>query len=166
MMNVLAILSLAGALTGHNLPAPSWESDYSLALKLAESKQKPIALFVAAGPAGWQKLTREGGLSAPASQTLSDRYICLFIDTETAQGKRTATAFGLTDSLGLIISDRTGKLQAFRHTGQLSQAELADRLVKYADSGRPVATTETVAAPVPAPYTPTPSYGGCPNCRH
>ena len=170
-MSALAIFSLAGILAGANVPtAPSWESNYANARKLAETQKKPIAVFVAAGETGWQSLTREGGLSDDARKTLADHYLCVFANTDTSAGKKVAAAFGVTDT-GLIISDRTGQTQAFKHTGQLTQAELASRLVKYADPAHVVTTTETAAPPAaarvytPVNYAPAFPGGGCPNCR-
>ena len=163
-MNALAIFSVASIFAGLNIPStPSFERDYSLAHKAAVVQHKPIAVFIAAGETGWQKLTREGGLSPAASKAPFDNYVCVFANTETPAGQKTAAAFGLTGQSGLVISDRTGDLQAFRHSGQLSQDELSSRLVKYADANRVATTTETVAPP--AAVLPAGFYGGCPNCR-
>ena len=86
--------------------------------------------------------------------------------TQLRSGQRAAEVPSLVDHSGLIISNRTSKVQTFRRVDQRAQAELASRLVKYADAGYSVTTTETVDPPAaPARTTPAPFDGGCPDCR-
>src|SRR5207302_6334215 len=83
---------------------------------------------------------------------------------------------------GLVLSDRRGDNQAFRHEGTLADADLERQLRKYSDPDRVVRRTESgavattsyyaaPAAPAPvyappaapvAPYFPAPAVGGFP----
>ena len=59
---------LAVALTGLSAPAESatvasWSQDYTSARKQAVAEKKPLAVFLAPGTRGWDKIGRDGGLS-------------------------------------------------------------------------------------------------------
>lgn len=165
MTATLAVLSLAGMLASMNISgSPTWEKDYSLARKHAEVALKPLAVFVSAGEAGWRKLTPDGDLSVSVRRTLSQNYVCVYVNTETDKGQQAAAKLGLTGRAGVVISDRTTDLKAFQHAGQLSQDELSRRLARYADPKHVVTTTESLAPPPPA-VAPTSYFGDCPNCR-
>jgi len=158
-----ALLTMAGFLATANIPVnPYWESDYSEARKHAEAARKPLAVVVGAGENGWQTLTNEGSMPADVRKTLCQNYICIYINNETDQGRKSALALGIQHS-GIVISDRSTELKAFQHSGKLSQVELNRRLTRYADPQHVVTATETVA-PAP-PVVPVNYYGGCPNCR-
>jgi hypothetical protein len=134
------------ALSGMAAPAdvaegPSWLSDYGKAVKLQEREQKPMAVFLCPGKA--DKLCRDGSLNGEARKALADGYVCCHIDTATEEGKSLAREFGLSGSQGLVISDRTGQLQALRHEGDVSSAELGRYLQRYSNPDVAVRTTET-----------------------
>src|SRR5207244_7023921 len=94
---------------------PTWAASYGIAKKTAASVGKPLAVVFGAGSKGWQRLDRDGDLSNEAIEILMDRYICVHIDTATDKGKSLANAFELPGGLGIVISDQTGAVQAFRH---------------------------------------------------
>src|SRR5262249_47736318 len=54
-----------------------------------------------------------------------------------------ARDFEVSEGVGLIISDRTGQLQAFRHEGTLAGDDLTSYLERYSATGRVAQTTET-----------------------
>jgi hypothetical protein len=150
--------------------APSWRSNYTVALKEGQSSKRPLAIFVGSGPAGWDTVSKEGGLDQEAQQLLSTRYVCVYIDTSREGGRRLADQFEMTNGRGLVIGDATGEKQAFWHAGKLSNENLAHYLRKYADPDRVIAKTETLAraepaaepayraAPAPAYYAPPSFY--------
>src|SRR5262249_28557257 len=97
----------------------TWVRDYQEARQQAASKSKPLAVFLARGRAAAEKVARDG-LSAEARRQLASNYIAVAIDTSTEQGRGLAERFEMPTGQGLVISDRTGRLQAFRHEGELS----------------------------------------------
>jgi hypothetical protein len=74
-----------------------------------------------------------------------------------------ARAFEIQGS-GLVISDRTGEKQAFRHEGSLAGEDLTRALKKYADPNVVVYTTQTNASERRSYYGPT-NGGSSPQFR-
>ena len=135
-------LALAG-LAPQAEATPTWRNDYFQARQKGAAQKKPLAVFLAPGQGGWKKLSAEGGLGDGAKKVLADRYVCVHIDTTTEQGRKLAKDFEIDGGVGLVISDRTGKFQAFRHEGTLPGADLRAYLERYADPDRVATTTET-----------------------
>lgn len=149
---------LSGFLASGSLETPKWETSYRDAANAAASQRKPIAVFIVAGSPG--KLVKEGDLNKDAAQLLRDGFVPLTVNTATDAGRELAKSFNMTE--GLVISDRTGGVQALRHTGGLTAVELKGYLTRFATAT--VATTEyqgtvAVAQPVvtaqPATQLPT-----------
>jgi hypothetical protein len=175
MSTLIALFALAGSTYG-NIPAqPSWKNDYSQARLVALEGKKPLAVFIGSGVSGWQQVSADGGFQAKVNELLKDKYVCVYVDTDTAAGKNLAKDFQV-DGKGLVISDKSGKTQAFHHSGDLNKELLEKALVRHADTAE-AAATETVADLAPKPvikYQSTcpscsnyaPSYGSCPggNC--
>lgn len=173
MLSTTLVAALGGLLAVST--QPTWVTDYRSALVQAANQHKPVAVFIAQGSDGYAKLVAEGTLGTDAVGTLRQNYVALYVDTATADGRETAATFGM--SQGLVISNRNGGIQALRHQGTLSQADLTGYLARF--SAEPaVATTEhhsttPVSAPVyqAAPvYQIAPSYSpfaqpSCPNGR-
>ena len=65
--------------------------------------------------------------------------------------------FELSGGTGLVISDRTGQLQAFRHEGALDGADLKAYLERYGAPERAVTATETHSASRTSLYPSTPA---------
>jgi hypothetical protein len=154
--------------------APSWRSDYTLALKEGKSSKRPLAIFVASGPEGWDKLSKDGALDKEARDLLHGHYVCVYLDTSKERDRNMADQLELTAGPGLVIGDASGQYQAFRHAGALKNEDLNRYLHKYGDPERAVARTETVPVSRPAPVYQTapapayypqqsfyPSFGGC-----
>ena len=158
--------------------APSWVNDYRTARERVSQEQKPLAVIVAPG-ANWEKVAKEGQFNDEIGQKLRRDFVCLYVDSTTPEGRKLADALELPKGLGVVVSDRTGELQAFRHAGELSSGDLSKALVRAADPDLVVRTTATVAseapkapvttqsnyAPVsPGAFCPTCSGGSCPTC--
>ena len=137
----LALMGLAAPAEGKS---PTWLNDYSQARKLGAAQKKPLAVFLSPGKIGWGKLATVGDRGEEVRRLLADHYICVAIDTSTEEGRRLASAFEMAGGKGIIISDRSGDLQAFRHEGDLSNGELSRSLTRHSTSTRPVETTETL----------------------
>ncbi len=160
----LATAAVAGLLASGSLAnQPAWQSDYKKALAQAVQQQKPVAVFIARGGAGHARLVTEGGLGSDATRALRNNYVCLYVDTETARGQALAGAFQIGE--GLIISDKTGGVQALRHEGAVSQTDLTNYLTRYVNAGQVTQTeflggTRPVVQPVyqPAPVAVQPTY--------
>jgi hypothetical protein len=155
-------LSASVAPTAALVPvAPSWRNDYTLALQEGRNTKRPLAIFVASGPDGWDKLSKEGGLDKEAKELLRSNYVCVYLDASKASGQKLAEQLDLSNGSGVVIGDVTGQKQAFWHAGAIKNEDLNRYLRKYSDPERVVARTETVAEtrPQPAPtYRSAPTY--------
>ncbi len=151
---LFALLSVPGA-----ADTPTWSTDYQAARKESATTGKPLAVFLGTGKAGYEKLARDGGeLSAECRRHLASHYVCVYVDTSTESGKRLAEEFEMPGGQGIIVSDRTGAVQAFRHEGRLSNADLGAYLERYAGE-RTVTTTETVDSIRGSSYEAPPKEG-------
>src|SRR5262249_1186115 len=112
---------------------PAWLNDYSLAAQRALAHQKPLAVFIGSGQSGWDDLSKERALGKQVKEILSREYVCVYLDTTRDEARSLAKAFAITSGAGLILSDRSGKVQAFRHEGDLESTELPNYLNRYAD---------------------------------
>jgi hypothetical protein len=129
-----------GNATGSDLP---WQKDYAQARSIAQTEKKPVAVFFGSGPGGYGKVSEEGQLSGALQKLLADNYTCLYVDVSTPNGKKLAQDFAITRGVGLVLSDRTGELQAFYHDGDLSDADLTRWLKRCADPNISVNATMT-----------------------
>lgn len=142
---VAAVPTLGSA--GGALPSsrtPNWQSSYSQAQLLGTAQKKPLAIVFGSGPKGWDKVAREANLRGDVNQVLTDRYVCVYVDTASTTGQTLAHNFDISGKVGLVISDRDGASQAFWHQGDLTSDSMAHYLQKYADPAAPVRNTETV----------------------
>ena len=146
------LLALAGIGAGASGDV-AWQTDYGVARKAAAKEQKPLVVVIGSGVTGYNELTREGVLQDEARRLLTNQYVCLYLDTLTPAGSRQARAFHVGD-LGIVISDRSGALQAFRHEGDLSNRALVTYLQRYADPTRVLQTTESNPANHSSYYSP------------
>lgn len=166
--SLVVALAVATAAPADNV---SWMTDYSAAVQKGGSEGKPVAVFIGTGKTGWNKLSQEGQLANESLQILKQSYVCVYIDAKTEEGKALADAFQVPDGVGIILSDRTGKLQAFRHEGDLPDGRIAQYLERFADPTLVVQTTVSnpsrrsnyapagAAGAAPGGYCPT-----CPTC--
>jgi hypothetical protein len=126
------------------LPAtPSWQSDYQAAKKRSADEKKPLAVLLGSGAAGWDALSQDGSKIDPAIvEVLHNQYVPVYIDVTTEQGQKLADAFEMKQ--GVVLSDRSGEKQAFRHDGVLASADLERNLRRFAELDRAVTHTETL----------------------
>jgi hypothetical protein len=144
MATTIAMVSLVAALGANLAPGQlTWERDYRQARVLGEKLQKPLAVFVGSGTEGWKQISRDSKLEAAVQKTLTDGYVRVYIDVSTASGRKIADAFGITENTGLVISDKTGDVQAYWHQGNLTATDLAKVLTRYGAKDFVVRTTET-----------------------
>jgi hypothetical protein len=112
---------------------PDWLTDYSQARKQGRSAGKPLAVFIGSGQRGYEKVSEEGKLSPEARRLLQKKYVCVYLDTGTAAGRRLASLFKIKKGTGLVLSTRQGDSQAFNYSGTLSDDELSRCLEHFAD---------------------------------
>jgi hypothetical protein len=167
MYTSLLFIALAGIETAIPRPeSPSWLRDYDQARKEGQRASKPLAVFIGTGDQGYDRVSQGGKLSAAANRLLKAHYVCVYLNTDTPQGRRLATAFKIQDKTGIVLSDRTGDYQAFCYPGALRDDELTSSLKRFADPNLLVRTTvtspyERVSYYPPQTTTPTtPTYGG------
>ena len=134
---------LSAMLASGSLDSPKWRTNYRDAASAATELRKPIAVFITTGSP--VKLVKEGTLGKDAARLLRDGFVPLTVDTTTDAGKELAKTFNLSE--GLVISDRTGGVQALRHAGAMTDADLKGYLERFAAPAA-VATTEYRGAAV------------------
>lgn len=153
MYTSVLLVALSGIVPQGNIEeAPSWQRDYGIARLVGQMEVKPLAVVFGKGDAGWDKLASDGSLAKDVNRLLSQNYVCLYVNLDTDAGREMANAFAISGSRGLVISDRTGKVQAFYHDGGLSNQDLAWYLRRYADPNHVVAVTERDPGAAPS-YT-------------
>jgi hypothetical protein len=148
------LVALLGLLPSSIRQEPNWLEDYSKAYHLCQKAEKPLAVFVGLGSKGWNRLSKEGQLSAESMHFLSKNYVCVYIDATREAGEELAVRLEMPNRLGLVISDSKGGVQAFRHEGNLRESDLMRYLRRYADPQRMVVRTESnpsEEAPVTSP---------------
>src|SRR5262245_49930306 len=133
MYTSVASIALSGLLAASPVPAkapkgPSWQTDYYAARKMGESVKKPLVVVLGQGKAGYTKAIQESQLNADVKHLLAKDFIAVHVDTSTENGKKLAREYEMASGVGIVIGDRTGKLQAFSHEGQLSLSDLAGYL--------------------------------------
>jgi hypothetical protein len=133
--------------------SPSLLDDYHSALWKGKTEKKPLAVFIGSGQKGYEKVCRGGKWTRRMKRILARDYICVYVNTRKKDGQKWARAFGVDK--GVIISDRTTKIQAFRHEGALASRTLERYLVRFAEPDLVVRTTET-STTTPAIYSPPP----------
>jgi hypothetical protein len=151
------MMTLASFLLSTTSGSPAWQTDYESAQKLGKEGAKPLAVFIGPGKTGWNRVSREAELGKDVNRLLAKKYICVHVNTELHSGKRLAAAFEIPNGVGLVVSDHSGKYQAFSHQGDLPRAQLLHYLTRYADSTRIVRATET-NQPQAVSYAPAEDY--------
>jgi len=154
MYTSMLLFALTGFTSGaETTEAPDWHSDYAVAKKQGVSDRKPLAVFVASGKDGWDKIARTGSLTKEINDVLKASYVCVYLDTQTTEGRRMAGLLELERGPGLVISDHAGRLMAFHHQGALPPSDLKNYLHRFADSERVVQQTEKVPGSSPTTYS-------------
>lgn len=147
MYTSIVLVALAGSVaTSSPQEGMSWSNNYAQARKVAQEEKKPMAIFFGSGRAGYAKVCKDGQLSNALQKKLAENYVCLYVDVSTPAGQKLAEDFAVTKGQGLVLSDRTGDVQAFYHDGDLSDADLSRWLTQYADPNVVVTTTKTNTA--------------------
>jgi hypothetical protein len=142
MYTSMTLLALSGLLAAAPSPSrPSWQKDYLTARKIGKSEGKPLAVFIGSGEKGFENVSRNGKITQEMQDILAKKYVCVYVDTAKEANQRWARAFRLDN--GLVLSDRTGEIQAFRHEGSLARRDLTRYLEKFSDPDIEVRTTAT-----------------------
>lgn len=126
----LALVS-AAAPESKSVSSPNWQTSYGHAQRQGKSDNKPLAVFLAPGKQNWKGVTKQGSLTDETLKSLAANYICVHIDTTTEEGKKWARAFDMSSGLGVVLSDRSGENQAYRHEGSLDTSALASTIESH-----------------------------------
>jgi hypothetical protein len=122
---------------------PGWHREYGEARQQGRRLERPLAVFIGSGKQGWDQISKEGRLPEDARRVLTEKYVCVYVNTEDKRGQELASAFEIPDGPAIVISTVSGQYQAFRHEGQLEDQALTRHLSRYADSNREIRFTET-----------------------
>src|SRR3954470_7725649 len=105
MYTSLLLIALAGPgeSTKAADPTPTWQASYGVACKIGKQQDKPLAVFIGDGPAGWKKVVEGGELSEQARKILADGYVCVYVDRTKPNGSRLAEQFDVPSGPGLVV---------------------------------------------------------------
>jgi hypothetical protein len=160
MYTSLVLVALSGSLVASSSqPGSNWHKDYNEARKIGQSEKKPLAVFIGNGTGGHEKVCRDGKMPAEVEKMLMDSYVCVYVDSSTPEGQKLASQFANTRGLGLVLSDRTGDLQAFSQEGDLAAADLSRWLKHFADPNVAVRSTMSNSSSQLSMYPPNGSMG-------
>jgi hypothetical protein len=140
MNTAFAMAALTSLVLGVSPSTPTWTGSYSEAQVEAAGK-KPLAVVFGSGQEGWNKLVR----SEESKKLLAEEYVCVYVDTTSEAGKKLASSFAINNATGLVLSDRSGALQAYWHNGDLAEASVVRSLRKFSAPNVVVNTTEREA---------------------
>jgi hypothetical protein len=154
MYTSLGLVALAGFFLSPSLEAPSWRHSYHQAQQEGQRTGKPLAVVIGSGKQGFNALDDEGQLSPGVRKLLAAKYVPVYLDVKTPSGKQLAEAFAISKGTGIILSDRSGELEAFFHAGTLADADLVYYLRRFAEPGRAIRTTERVPSEQVSQYPP------------
>lgn len=164
MNTAFVLAALSSFVLGAAPTTPTWNGSYVQAREQAAGK-KPLAVVFGSGQDGWTKLVH----SEESKKLLAEQYVCVYVDTTSDSGKSLARTFAINTPSGVVLSDRSGALQAYWHDGDLADPSLVRSLRKFGDPQVVVNSTEQEgrisnypAAPVSRPSCPT---GNCPYAR-
>lgn len=162
MNTALFLAAVLSTATAASPTTPTWNGSYVQAQDEAAGK-KPLAVVFGSGQEGWAKLVR----SEESKKVLAEQYVCVYVDVATEAGKKLAQSFAINGETGVVLSDRSGGLQAYWHNGDLADASLTRSLRKYADPAVTVVSTEQESSNrvsnYPATGTVSPVRSSCPN---
>ncbi|HEY1381921.1 MAG TPA: hypothetical protein VGF55_34290 [Gemmataceae bacterium] len=172
--SILGAALVAALFPAHNATlAPAWHHDYRTAREVGSREHKPLVVVIGSGKTDWANLAKPAEQDESINQTLRSSYVCLFVDTDTTEGQKLAREFDMPGP-GVVISTRSGEVEAYRKAGEVPAGELAKELVNNANDA--YVTRKMAPPPVAAPVQPTyfqPVFGGmgggfggsCPSCR-
>jgi hypothetical protein len=143
--SILTVVLASAVLAGQDT-TPTWQNSYGQALQQGSAQRKPLAVVFASGPNNWTHVIRETAPAADVQRLLSEKYVCVYVDTATEAGRKLAQDFGMNGPIGLVLSDRTGSMQAFWSQGSMNSQMLVSYLQKYGDPQVVVTTTEIPSA--------------------
>lgn len=150
MYTSAAMLTLANFFAAPSPAAerPEWLNDYHSALRRVQLTQRPLAVFIGEGTAGYNKTSREGQLNRAVEKALAANYVCVYLDINQDGAQTLAQQLEITRGRGIVISDRTGRHQAYHHDGDLAVGDLLENLQRFSDPDFVVRTTQTNAVQV------------------
>ena len=146
MRTSIGFLALAGFLVAPLAAASAQEvafKSYPEGQEFGRKAGKPLAVIVGAGRTGLNHLTQEGTVSPDVRKTLADKYVCVLLDTNRPDDRAVIRQLGITSGTGLVLTDRTGELQAFSHDGTLPGTDLSRQLKRFADPHVIVSVTQS-----------------------
>ena len=146
------------------IPTPSWNRDYAQALVRAEAAKKPVAVFIGSGADGWMGVSEEGQLSLEVRRLLAEHYICVYLDASRSAEERVVRSFDAGQSPLVVLSSRNRAYQAYRHSGKIANASLAQALQRHATEDNLEAYAEPTAIGSATEASPEPYFSAAP-CR-
>jgi hypothetical protein len=161
MYTSIVLVALTGSVVASTpVDDLTWHKNYDQARQMGQTDKKPLAVIFGSGQGGCDKVCREGQLSPEVQKTLGESYVCVYVDVNTSAGKKLASAFAITRETGMVLSDRSGNLQAFYHDGDISNADLQKWVTRFADPNVTVRSTMTNDSAQVSMYPPSGGLNG------
>jgi hypothetical protein len=158
MYTSILLVAMAGTAAPSAARAPDWKPDYASAVREGKLAHKPLAVLVGRGADGWGQVSETDRLGADVRGLLGEHYVCVYVDRDTKEGQKLAAELELTaEGPGLVISDYSGEVMAFRHAGKLSTDDMTRYLRTYSDPNRVVTQTDSHGSDRTSYYPP--GYG-------
>ncbi len=161
-MHFWTVFALTTSLYSANVPQKvNWLTNYQMARTISADQKKPLVVIVGKGESGWDQVIQDGKLDMNLMQKMARSYVYLYIDSTSEQGAKLAKGLDVHQSNGLIITNRSGDLQAFYHDGQIKQSQMENLLDKYQDIAQVITTTDTLQPKVVSTIglsAPSPSF--------
>jgi hypothetical protein len=144
---------LAGSASAVSAQEIAWKRSYQEGRLQGQKTGKPLAVFIGAGSTP-EKAIPEGTLGSAIRKILADHYVCVHLDAARDDQQRLLRELGIRSDRGLVLSDRTGDLQAYSCDGPMSDSDLERQLRTFADPAVVIRTTLTGNAPSVTPANP------------
>jgi hypothetical protein len=149
---------------GALIPSPVWHRDYGQALTRAQAAKKPVAVFIGSGAGGWKAVCEEAELSLEVRRLLADHYVCVYVDSSQPARESLVRDFEAGQLPLVVLSSQKRVFQAYRHSGKLGSASLAQALQRHATEDNLEAYDEPTAIGSAAEASPEPFVSAAP-CR-
>jgi len=141
-----------------------WQEDYGPARRAAAAAGKPLVVVIASGKHGYNQLSKSGMLHPEVQRLLAENYTSVYIDAAKEDRQYLVEAFAATQLPILVISDRQGAYQAYRHSGAMDKTELLSVLSRHAGKSELILRTSYSPPSSSSPSSPqiirqaSPSY--------
>src|SRR5262249_57018022 len=77
-------------------------TDYDEARDIVNQDHKPMMVMIGTGDHDWDQILTNGSIGQAALDILREHFVCLYVDSDTSDGKKLAQMMGVPAAPGLI----------------------------------------------------------------